>query len=107
MEAERIVDEPEGESEERRAVKALLGGRMFRKRRMRRLLLTHLLRQGDEIEENEGDDEESDDRQVLRMLIGGRAMRRGKLRRLALTQFLRERDDDEGEEIDEEEGGSE
>ena len=50
MEAERIVDEPEGESEERRALRLLLGGKMLRKRRLRRLLLAHLLRQGDDVE---------------------------------------------------------
>jgi hypothetical protein len=53
MEPESILDEPEGESEERRALRLLFGGRMLRRRRMRRLLLAHLLRQGDDIEDDE------------------------------------------------------
>src|SRR5436190_8747907 len=106
MEAERIVDEPQGESEERRALRVLLGGRILRKRRMRRLLLAHLLRQEGEAEDDETeaeDDEtegeEGDDQQTLRMLIGGRALR-GRKRRLALAHLLRE--GDEAEEEDDE-----
>ena len=44
MEAEKIIDEQEGEGEERRALRLLLGGKLLRKRRMRRLLLAGLLR---------------------------------------------------------------
>ena len=50
MEIEKIVDEAEGTDEERRALRVLLGGKMLRKKRMRRLLMAHLLQQGDEIE---------------------------------------------------------
>ena len=42
MEAEKIIDEQEGEGEERRALRLLLGGKLLRKRRMRRLLLANL-----------------------------------------------------------------
>src|SRR5262245_29850378 len=103
METERLLDEPESGSEESRAIRALFGGRIMRKRRMRRLLLTHLLRQGDESEDDEFEDEEGgDERETLRALIGGRAIRRNKLRRLALAHLLRE-GGDEGEEDEEEE----
>ena len=39
MEAERMMDETEGESEERRALRLLLGGKMLRRRGLRRLQL--------------------------------------------------------------------
>ena len=45
MEPETIVDEPEVEDEERRALRLLLGGRMLRRRKLRRLVLAHLLRE--------------------------------------------------------------
>ena len=94
MEAERIMDVPEGENEEKRALRILLGGRLLRKRRIRRLLLVHLLRQGDEIGDSDSDEGEDDERQTLRMLIGGRAIRSRKLGRLALAHLLREGDED-------------
>ena len=54
MEREPILDELDGDGEERRGLRLLLGGRMQRRRRLRRLLLAHLLRERD-------DDEEADD----------------------------------------------
>ena len=46
MEPETIVDEPEVENEERQALRLLLGGRMLRGRKLRRLALAYLLREG-------------------------------------------------------------
>jgi len=91
MEPETIVDEPETEDEERRALHMLLGGRMLRRRKLRRLALAHLLREGDEGEEDDMEDEDSEERRTLRLLLGGRMLRRRKLRRLALAYLLRER----------------
>ena len=45
METESILDEPEVENEERQALRLLLGGRMLRGRKLRRLVLAHLLRE--------------------------------------------------------------
>ena len=42
MEAESAVDEPEVEGEDRRILKMLLGGRMLRRRKLRRLSLIHI-----------------------------------------------------------------
>ena len=89
--AERIVDEPEGESEERRALRLLLGGRMLRRRKLGRLALARLLREGDEGEDDEMEEDEGEERRALRLLLGGRMMRGRKLRRLALAHLLRER----------------
>jgi hypothetical protein len=112
METENITNETEAGGEDRRALRMLLVGRTMRARKMRRLALTYLLREGNEAEDDdtEGDEEEGggEERQALRMLIGGRTFKRRKLRRLALAHLLREgnetEDDEEG---DEEEGGGE
>ena len=45
MEAESAVDEPEIEDEDRQVLKMLLGGRMLRRRKLRRMALAHLLRE--------------------------------------------------------------
>src|SRR5678815_2347347 len=100
METENIVDEQEVGGEEGRALRVLLGGRILRKKRIRRALLAHLLRQEDEVEDNEVDDEEGgDEQQLLRLIVGGRAMKRRKLKQLTIAQLLRNRDDDEDEGI--------
>jgi hypothetical protein len=39
------IDEDEGSSEERQVIRALVGGRMLRRRKLRRLALAHLLRE--------------------------------------------------------------
>lgn len=91
MEPETIVDEPEVEGEERKALRLLLGGRM-RRSKLRRLALAHLLREGDEGEEDDTEEEEGgEERRALRLLVGGRILRRRKLRRLVLAHLLRER----------------
>jgi hypothetical protein len=90
-------EEGEGGGDERQIVRLLVGGRMLRRRRLRKLVLAHLLRErGEEgYEGDEGEDEEGegggDERQIVRLLVGGRMLRRRKLRRLALAHILRER----------------
>jgi hypothetical protein len=92
METESILDEPEVENEERQALRLLLGGRMLRGRKLRRLALAYLLGEGDEAEDNNMEEEEGgEERRALRMLIGGRRLRGRKLRRLVLAHLLRER----------------
>ena len=97
MEAESAVDEPEIEGEDGRVLKMLLGGRGLRRRKLRRLVLAHLLREGregDEGEQGEMDEEGGEggeERQIVRLLLGGRMLRRRKLRRMALAHLLRER----------------
>ena len=87
METETNVDEPEVEGEERRALRLLLGGRMLRSRKLRRLALAYLLREGDEGEDDDTEEDEGggEERRVLRMLLGGRMLRRRRLRRLGLA----------------------
>src|SRR5687768_6985343 len=102
MEDEKIVDEPKVENEERRALRTLLGGRMLRKRRTRRLMLAYLLSHGDDAEDNEVEDDAPDDQQILRILIGGRALRGNKMKKLALAKLLRAGDEDEDEAADDE-----
>jgi hypothetical protein len=107
---EGVETEHEGEQggDESRLVRLLVGGRI-RRRRLRRLLLAHILHdrmedRGEEGEEGEegGTDEE---RRLVRMLIGTSMMRRRRLRRLILAHLLRERFEERGGE--EEEGGEE
>jgi hypothetical protein len=89
----------EGGDRERKFLRLLLGSRMLRRRRVRRAILAHLLKQrgetDDEYDEGEeGDDEEGPDleRQLARLLIGGRAVRRRRGRR-ALARSMHNGDD--------------
>ena len=98
MEAESAVNELETEGtegEDREVLRMLLGGRGLRRRKLRRLLLAHLIREGregDEVGEEEGEEEGGgEERQLVRLLLGGRMLRRRKLRRLALAHILQER----------------
>ena len=95
MEKESAVHEPETEGEDREVLRMLLGGRALRRRKLRRLVLAHLLREGhegDEIEEEEGEEEGGgEERQIVRLLLGGRMLRRRRLRRLALAHLLQDR----------------
>jgi hypothetical protein len=91
VETESILDEPEVENEERQALRLLLGGRMLRGRKLRRLALAYLLGEGDEAEDDNMEEEGGEERRALRMLIGGRRLRGRKLRRLVLAHLLRER----------------
>ena len=95
MEKESAIHEPETEGEDREVLRVLLGGRGLRRRKLRRLALAQLLREGnepEEIEEEEGEEEGGgEERQIVRLLLGGRMLRRRKLRRIALAELLQER----------------
>ena len=100
----------EDSDKERHIVRLLIGSRMLRRRRVRRMLLAHLLRERgeaeEEDEEGEGEDEfaaEGDrDRRLLKLLIGSRILHRRRARRMLLAHLLREKgeageEEDEGE----------
>ena len=116
---EAFGEEEEGAGEEHRLARLLVGSRMLRRPRLRRLLVAHLLRErseaddeGEEGEEYEGEEGVEKERKLARLLIGSRILRRSRVRRALLAHLVRERaeaddDDDEGEEYEGEEGGRE
>jgi len=84
-------DEGDGDDEERRVMKALIGRRMLRRRHVRRAILAQLLRDRGESEEDEGDEDEdsdADEGRVLKALIASRILRRRRLRRMLLAHLL-------------------
>lgn len=88
-------------------MKLAAGGKM-RQRRLRNVLIAHLLREGGEAgeEEDEGEDEYGEEggggeRKLARLLIGSRILRRGRVRRMLLAHLLSEKRDEAGEEEDE------
>ena len=102
-------EEDEGEDEygeeggggEHKLVRLLIGSRILRRRRVRRMLLGHLLRERGEAgeEEDEGEEEYGEgvggEHQLARLLMGRRAMRRGRARRMLVAHLLRERSEEE------------
>ena len=90
----------EWSEEERRLLRALIGGDMLRLRRMRRLMLSHLLRdrmEGDEEDEEEAEEGGDEDRRLFRLLVATGILRRRGLRRLLLDHLHRERMEEGGE----------
>lgn len=108
-------DEATSEEDEGKLVRALVGSRAFRRRRIRNLVLAHLLRERAEGEESGEDDYEDpdeetgdDDTRLVRALIGSRILRRRRARKLVLAHLLRERArgaEDEDDELPGENGG--
>ena len=104
-EAEEEEDEGEeasGEEDsdkERRLVRLLIGSRILRRRRVRRMLLAHLLRERGEAgeEEDEGEDEFAEggdnEQRLLRLLVGHRARQGKRARRMLMAHLLREREE--------------
>src|SRR6516225_853021 len=101
-------EEDEGEDEygeggggEHQLARLLMGKRVIRRARARRMLLAHLLRERGEggEEEDEGEDEYGEggggEHQLARLLMGKRAMRRGRARRMLVAHLLRERSEEE------------
>ncbi len=103
-----------------RVVRLLVGGRMGKNRRLRRLLLAHLLKErmeggeqdDEDIDSDEGEENTDRERKLVKLLVVGRLQRHRQLRRLLLAHFLKQRmegaeDDDEGieGEEDDDEGG--
>jgi hypothetical protein len=106
-EEEEDEDEKDGgadvEHEDRHLVRLLIGRNVVRRRRLRRLLLAHLLQEkvGEEDEggEDDGEDGEHEDRHLVRLLIGRNAARRTRLRRLLFAQLLRGRREESAEDV--------
>jgi hypothetical protein len=79
-------------------MRLLIGSRILRRRRVRRTLLAHLLRESGEAEdEDEGEDEfgEGGDKEhhLLRLLGGQGIRQRSRARRLLMAHLLREREE--------------
>jgi hypothetical protein len=71
---------------------------MLRRRRIRRALLAHLLRERREEEDEDEDEDEGEgegeggERRMLRLLVGSRLLRRRRMRRALLAHLVRERE---------------
>jgi hypothetical protein len=105
-----------GETEDRNIVRLLIGSRMLRRRRLRNLLLAHLLREkgeaedeGEEYDEGAGEEGEEDDRGIVKLLVASRMLRRRRFRKLVLAHLLREKDaaEEDEEDVGDEESGDE
>jgi hypothetical protein len=105
-EGEGIEDESESGTDERKLARLLIGSNIVRRRRLRALMLGHLLREKREAaEEVEGvsaeEGEESEgvtEHRLAKLLIGSGIARRRRLRALMLTHLLREKREAAGEE---------
>jgi hypothetical protein len=112
-EAEGFEDETESGTDEHKLARLLIGKNIVRRRRLRALMLAHLLREkreaaeedagvsGEEDEEDEGGNEH----RLAKLLIGSGIARRRRLRALMLAQLLRDKHEAAGEE--EEDSGEE
>jgi len=97
------------ENDDRRIARLLIGSRILRRRRLRNLLLAHLLREkgeaqaeGDEGEE-EGEEGGNREQKLVRLLIASRILRRRRVRHMLLAHLLRERGEAEDEDFEDEE----
>ena len=105
-------DDIEGEEwseDERRLLRMVTGGDMLRLHRVRRLMLSHLLRdrmEGDEEDEDEAEEGGDEDRQIFRLLVATGILRRWRLRRLLLAHLRGERMEEGGKDEREGEEGS-
>jgi len=101
----------DGGEDDRRIARLLIGSRMLRRRRVRRAVLAHLMRERggetedefDEGDEDIGEEEGDRDRKFLRLLIGSRVLRRKRVRRALLARLRRDQGGGEEEEWDEDE----
>ena len=106
-------DDSDGDDEERQLVRALVGGRLLKRRRFRRMLKAKLLTERAEGEDSDEGDEESgeDDGELARLLIGSRMFRRRRVRRAVLAHLIRDtaggEESDESDEDDEDGGDRE
>lgn len=105
----------EGDDEERQLIQALVGTRLLRRRKLRKLLKAKLVAERGETDEYDEDVEDTEetgenDRELARLLIGSRLLKRRRVRRALLAAAVRERaaaseGDDETDEDVAEEGG--
>jgi transposase len=78
-----------GGQDEKKIVRLLMGSRILRRRRMRNLLLAHVLREGREQDDN--DDDGGEERRLVRLLIRGGIVRRRRMRCRLLARLLAQR----------------
>src|SRR5206468_7503198 len=90
----------EGSDDDHKLVRFVLGARMARRAKLRRLIVAKLLSQRgeDDDEGEEFDDESSDDHRLVRFLLARKMGRGRKLRRAVLAKLLSERGGDDGDE---------
>ena len=98
FEDEDIESEDEGGDDDRSVARLLIGSRMLRRRRVRRVLLAHLIKQRGEAEDVEGESDEDfeddegggddGDRKFAKLVIGSRILRRRRVRRAVLAKLL-------------------
>jgi hypothetical protein len=104
-----------GPSSERKIARFLIASGILRRRRVRQMVLAHLLRErreGGEAEfgEHEGFEAEEEgggeDRRIIRQLVATGVLRKRRIRRMLLARLLRERGEfgEEGGEMEGEEG---
>ena len=101
----------EGDDDDRTLVRAIVGSRVLKRRRLRRLLMAHIIRERNEAGEgaeedyedaDEDTDEEEgvDDRRLGKLLLASRMLRRRRVRRALLAHAIRAHQAEEGEETD-------
>jgi len=99
-EGEEDTSDESDEGDDRQLVRALVGSRLLRRRRLRRLLLAKLIRDRhaedadadvDDDDEDTDEDEGGDDRQLARLIIGSRMLRRRRIRRLLIARLIKAR----------------
>jgi hypothetical protein len=97
FEDEDTESEDEGGDDDRDVARLLIGSRMLRRRRVRRVLLAHLIKQRGEAEDVEGESDEDfeddegggdGDRKFAKLVIGSRILRRRRVRRAVLAKLL-------------------
>jgi hypothetical protein len=100
-------DDEEGDEEGHRILRLLIARGVLRQRRVRRLLIAHLLGERHDAEMDDEDDdgedigEDGDDhRQIVRLLIASRLLRRRRFRNALLGRLLRERRDADDDDAD-------
>ena len=95
-----------GGRNEKEIVKLLIGSRMLRRRRIRNLLLAHLLREGRERDDDDEDEGGGEEHRLARLLIAGGMLRRRRVRRLLLARLLKERSEREDDDDDDDDDDS-
>ena len=99
-------DADEEGADDGRVAKLLVASRMLRRRRVRRAVLAHLIRERNEGESEDGDDFEASgddvgedgtdsERKFVKLLVGSRVLRRRRVRRAVVAKLLRDRNDDD------------
>lgn len=104
-------EESSGQEGERRLLKLLIASRWLRRRRVRRALLAHLVRERAGAEEDEGEGAEEEEgggedvgegsdkeRRLVKLLIASRMLKRRRVRRALLAHLLREKHEEPAEE---------